>query len=454
MRRRGGPRGAAVAVLTALLAAAAPAAMAAPEGAVQGWTPAGTSVRGAPSGTGAPVLAAGSTYRDTLAKGATKYYAVQLGAVSNRGGTAGGGASDTGGALGAVTSYLSAFAVPRPGSHVGFLDGITLRLQTADGTICDSYDARFAGDDASAPVGGLVRRPGAADDVCRTAGRYLLSVRRESAAGSDGDVWPLDVRYMAEPGLATLPAVRPVPTYSSASPAPGAGAGAPARVTGAAGMDGTGLRLPGNGLYLDHLEPGVTRYYRVPVDWGQRLSATAEFGDATVTGSGGFSVSGLRVAVFSPARGYVDGQPASYTGRHTAVSAQTPEVDYDNRLSSDSRVNASAVAGWYYVQVSLHPAVAQFTTGGVDVTLRLKVAGAARPGPDYRGSLAAAGFGVFGPAPKVTGLSRVMPVTAGTAPAGHPVRRAGSYVAFGLAAVFLVWPTLLLRRARRAVDGH
>ena len=415
------------------------------------WAPDGTPVAGTADVPGAPLLTAGSTYRDTLAKGATVHYTVRLGAVDDSG---------------PATTYLSAFAIPRPGSRVGFLDGISLRLETGDGTLCDSYDARFAGDDATAPVGGVVRRPGAADGVCRAAGTYVLAVARESAAGSGDDVWPLDLRFMSEPGTDPSEAdAHPVPTYAPAAPA--TVAGIPQRVHGSAGMDGDGTRLPGSGVYRDELLPGQTRYYRVPLAWGQRLSAAAEFGDATMTRANGFTASGLRISLFSPARGFVDGQTFSYTGDHASLGAQTPAVDYQNRLSSDSRVNSAATAGWYYVQVSLHPAVAQYAKGAVPVTLRMAVTGSAKPAPDYRGSALRAGFGLSAgsithgltapaasadPTPDPGAGTRNVGAS-GTA-SGTPVRRTLGYGAMGLAAVFFAWPTMWLLRGRRGGAGR
>lgn len=420
-------------------------ACAAPGAGPASWIPDGRAVLGTASGSGAPVLRPDVSYRDTLAKGRTNYYAVHLGSTR-----------ETGGADAApVTSYLSAFAVPRSGSHVSFLDGITLRLETSGGTVCDSYDAHFDGDDATEPVGGLVRRPGAAADACQAAGTYLLAVERDSAASSSDDVWPLDLRYLSEPALASAPAVSgtaPVPTYAPATPAPLTGTSSP--VTGSASMDGTGTRLPGTGVYRDRLVPGQTAYYRVPVDWGQRLYVTADFGDATLTQGTAFAADGLRAALFSPARGFVDGETISYNGLRTGIDTQTPEIRYANRLSSDSRVNSAAVAGYYYLQVSLHPAVAGFTSGGVPVTLRLRVTGAARPAPDYRGDAAAAGFAVPGvhAASSAANPAPAARRSAGGVVLGASVRRPVAYGALGLAVVFFVWPTVWLVRGRRRTD--
>lgn len=450
LRRRTGALGALGACAVAL-AMSPPAmtqtALAAPtvlSGSATTWTPDGTPVRGSASAATAPVLKAGASYRDLIASGTTRYYAVHLGAVSGQGD---------------VTDYLSAFAVPPTGAKVGFIDGITLRLQAADGVLCDSYDAQFGGDDETAPVGGVVRRPGAADGVCRAAGTYLLSVRRVGSAGSDPGVWPLDLRHLSEPAAsppprtAGSPRVPKVPAFTSATPPPLTGA--PVPVNGGASMDGSGTRPAGAGLYTDHLSPGQTRYYRVPVDWGQRLFANAEFADATMTAPNGFTANALRVDIYSPVRGYVSGEADSYTGQRAQVGTLTPVIDYDNRYSSDGRVNSATVAGWYWVQVSLHPAVADYTSGGVDVTLRLQVSGTARPGPVYRGDAARAGIGVGPrpPGPAATPATRTPARAAGrlgTRSPGPSPRLVIAYGAFALAAVFLVWPTLLLLRGGRA----
>ncbi len=431
-------------MLAGLLALSGTAAGATPPGtAPAGWVPRGTAVSGTAGAAGAPVLRPDTGYVDTIAKGRTRTYAVHLGATRD----------DSGGDAYPATGYLSAFAVPRPGSRVGFLDGLTLRLSTPAGVLCDSYDARFTGQDATAPVGGVVRRPGAAGGVCEAAGTYLLTVRRVSAASSGDDVWPLDLRYLSEPAVAAGKPSGPtaVPTYDPDDAAPPRG---PSRaVDGAPGMDGTGAVLAGTGVYGDRLAPGQTVFYRVPLAWGQRLSVTAGFGSATVTRADGFAADGVRVALFSPARGYVDGQNVSYDGRAVSLGAQTPAIAYLNRLSSDSRLNAAAVAGGYYLEVSVHPAVAGFTAGGVPVTLRVRVSGRAGPGPHYRGDLAAAGFAV----PEGARSAVAAPTGSGPATRGRAVRRRDgtaraplAYGAFGLAAVFAVWPTVWLLRARRA----
>ncbi|MEU1624013.1 hypothetical protein ABZ746_01415 [Streptomyces sp. NPDC020096] len=360
-----------LAALAVLVALALPGASAVADTSTAAWVPHGERIAGTAKSTTAPQLTAGHTYQDTLAKGGTKYYAVRLDALSS--------------------AYLSVFALPPRGSSVGFLDGVSLKLLGRDGTECDAYDARFGADGAVQPVGGAVLRTIKLDATCQQAGDYLLSVQRVSATASSAEDWPLDIRYMSEPPASGVGS-GPVQSYETATPP--AVSGSPRPVVGDPDMDGGAARLPGTGVYQDHLAPGETHFYRVPVDWGQRLTATAEFANADKTGTGGFSTSGVRLVVYNPARGQVSGADASYSGAQAAVTAQTPTVDYLNRESADVRINSAPVAGWYYVQLSLHPDVARYTTGGVDVTLRLAVTGTPQPGPRYTGDAAKAGFGV------------------------------------------------------------
>lgn len=368
MGRRNRLRACAALVALGVLGAA-PCAAAADPGT---WVPHGKRIEGTPSTAQAPPLDAGRYYSDSLPKDGVRSYAVDLDASS--------------------TAYLSAFAIPAATDKVGFLDGISLKLVAADGTVCDSTEATFPGDGVTEPVGGAVRRLITPESTtCRQAGAYFLVVQRKGAANGLADDWRLDIRYLAEPPVQPGQSAAPVPSYASASPSPVTGT--PTPVTGAAAMDdrATAVRT---GVYRDHLTPGRPVYYQVPVDWGQRLFVTAEFGNAPhLTRTSGFTVAGVGLALYNPARAKADSADAVYTGAPAAVSVQTAPVRYANR-GADGKVGAASVAGWYYVQVNLRPGVADYTTGGVDVVLRFSVQGAAEPGPRYAGDLGRAGFGV------------------------------------------------------------
>jgi hypothetical protein len=198
---------------------------------------------------------------------------------------------------------------------------------------------------------------------------------------------------MLEPGLKQGSSPEPVEPGSSATPAPATGAAKSAR-------GGTGFNdapAVGPGVWKDRLLPGQTRFYRVPVDWGQQLFATAEFANAEkVTDDTGYSGDGLRIELFNTARGAVTYKSGSYDGEQAAVGLLTPAAGYTNRVDSgaDYVRRAMRFSGWYYVAVSLHAETRDFIDGGVPFTLRLKTPGEARPGPAYRSDAAKAGFGV------------------------------------------------------------
>jgi hypothetical protein len=149
-------------------------------------------------------------------------------------------------------------------------------------------------------------------------------------------------------------------------------------------------------VWKDRIRPGETRFYRVPVDWGQRLNATAELGSAPSPGEYPQTYyDGLRVAAFNPARGLFDDVAStSYTPDKSAqAQIYTPSVEYARRFDySDS---AACVAGWHYLAVTVTPELAEyFKKAGVPLTLRIDVAGKAKAGPSYDGDARKAGFGV------------------------------------------------------------
>src|SRR5207253_2599110 len=114
---------------------------------------------------------------------------------------------------------------------------------------------------------------------------------------------------------------------------------------------GTGFndaRALGAGVWSDSLRPGQTRYYRVPLDWGQQLGLGAELSAARRTKEYGSASDGLTVSLYSPYRALVDSKDAVYDGKQASVSLpRTAPVAYENRFSSDRNVDPVRMAGWY-----------------------------------------------------------------------------------------------------------
>ncbi|MFD8071703.1 VWA domain-containing protein [Streptomyces sp. NPDC059718] len=340
----------------------------------------GRRVDGGTSATGAPGLSPGQ-YVDDIGPGETRWYAMTLDAAS--------------------TADLAVTAVPRPGVRAAYGDGVELRLA---GTgryplTCGSDTAHFGQDEGAMVIGGAVSRiPGDdRDGACDRAGRYVLSVHRTSAAGSDRARWPLELRYGSE---------RPFPAGATPAPAatrygdpPAALTGAPRDVEGGTGFNDA--RGVGRGIWRDTLLPGQTRFYKVRVGWGQRLTYTADFANEPLLEGGSTASSFVATAAYGPGRqplGDASGasQRRGYYGRPLSVGLGTVPVTWTNRWVVSGGARGARTAGEHYVAVSLGPGAAGLArNAAVGVVLRVDVTGTQLAGPEYdapaRGGGSAAG---------------------------------------------------------------
>lgn len=389
-RRRRGASAAVCAALTAALCAAGPYAAAVPADASYPYAFGDDDqvVRGA-TGTGDAVrLDAGRTYRSTLPDDATLSYRLDLDASTN--------------------AYVSATAVPRPGARVSAADGLRVSVQDADGHVCSTNTVHFGPTRSAHPVAAWAARltGEGGSYLCRGAGAYYAVVERRGAsttagASSSPDDWDLELDYVSEPAPRGAGDTAPE-SWNSASPEPVLGD--PVRRAGGAGF--AEARALGRGVWKDAVRPGQTLFYKVPVDWGQQLYATAELGSGTDGGGeGGFLGTALTMSLYNPVRGRVDDAETGYGGEQTTAALRPlPPVAYENRYASVDRVGAMRFAGWYYLAVHLGtPVEDRFGDGPFGLTLRIRVSGSARPGPAYVGRSAPAGvFGVTGGAREET----------------------------------------------------
>jgi hypothetical protein len=323
-------------------------------------------VKGAASSVDGPVLAEPGTYTDTISKGEKKFYKVTLDGKSN--------------------AYVSAVLAPPPGSAVGVLDGIRVSLASMDGTSCSpDADLTFQGT-STRPVAGYVTRRIESTRDCRKAGDYLYAVEWTGSGSTGAQNWPIELKYMAEPGLESdAPAQGPATSWSSEAPSPST-AGEPQTVDGGTGFNDAAA--VGKGAWRDDLHPGDSRFYKVPVAWGQQLFVSAQFANSK---KGFVAINGLRVSLYNPARGVVDDKVDNYIGDPAAIELGSAPAAYGNRSGNGSdAVRAMRFQGWYYVQVTLDHRV----PNPVPVTLNLGIVGKAQPGPAYDGDADAAGFGL------------------------------------------------------------
>ncbi|HET6858470.1 MAG TPA: hypothetical protein VFH94_15440 [Streptomyces sp.] len=357
---RGGTALAAVAALCAVAALPVQARAAGTPG-PYAFEPSAKPVRGTEVNTDAEQLKAGETYRDSIEPGGKLFYRVVLDGESN--------------------AYVSATAVPEPGTKVAYADGLKVTLQDRDGRSCDYDTAQFRAEFAR-PVGTYAARTvEKGSTTCQRADTYYVLIERTSAATSSREPWDLEIRQTTEPALKGGGPTAAPEDWPSASPPPPAG-GPRDRKGGTSFFDAPVLE---EGEWRDRIEPGGTRFYKVPVDWGQQLFVGA---DLSSSSGQGFVPGALAVALYNPARGLVDSDDnLAYDGKQKATELDPlPPVAYENRYASKKSVNATRFAGWYYLRVSLNPAVEKpFGAKALGLTLRLNVKGDAEQAPAYAG---------------------------------------------------------------------
>ncbi|WP_330458828.1 hypothetical protein OIB37_19195 [Streptomyces sp. NBC_00820] len=330
------------------------------------FTPGAAFVEGAAQTADARQLKAGRTYRSYLPEDGKLYYRLELTA--------------------ATTAYVPVTAVPPAGSTVSATDGIRVSLQDANGGSCSYSSASFGAGLSPRPVTALGQRD-TGRTLCQGAGTYYLFVERLDAEGSGSTAnaparrWDLEIAPATEPRPAAAGSTTAPRAWDSASPAPLGGE--PRDQAGGAGF--TGARPLGQGVWRTRLAPGRTLFYKVPLDWGRQLHATAELG--STPDHQGYVGGALNLSLYNPARGYVDDVSLGYTGTQKAAAlSPLPPVEYANRYAVIGRENSVRFAGDYYLVVHLSERMAAgFGQGPFDVTLRVRVDGRAHGGPEYDG---------------------------------------------------------------------
>ncbi|MER6525460.1 hypothetical protein [Streptomyces sp. NPDC001508] len=331
------------------------------------------TVAGAAGTVDAPGLKPGKTYRSSLPRDGGLYYRVELRATT--------------------TAYVPVTAVPPAGVAVSASDGIRVSVQDANGGSCSYASARFGAGLSPRPVTALGMRQ-VGGSLCQGAGTYYVRVERLEPAGTAGTAgvpgsggvsasgaWDLELAPVAEPRPQRAGATSAPEVWDSASPEPVTGE--PRRRAGGAGF-ATAHAL-GQGVWQTDMEPGQTLFYKVPVDWGQQVHATAELGSSN--GAGGYVSGALDLALHNPVRGYVDDAALSYNGSQKAAAlSPLPPVEYRNRYAVLDAVRTMRFAGAYYLVVHLSEGMADtFGQGPFGVTLRVRVTGTPHTGPGYAG---------------------------------------------------------------------
>ncbi|MFH8802880.1 hypothetical protein ACH4F6_25305 [Streptomyces sp. NPDC017936] len=282
----------------------------------------------------------------------------------------------------ASTAYVSVTAVPRSGAALGSGDGIKVSVQNADGVRCSSDSVTVGASRSPRPLTAWgAREIRAGKQLCQEAGTYYVVVQRSGSDGDSDRPWELELAPAGEPPLEKAGPTDAPGTGTPATPAPFAGEAVTRR--GGEGFAGaTALR---QGVWRDDITPGQTLFYKVPVGWGQQLSATVDLDSAEK--DTGFVVPALEMTLHNPVRAEVVDTDIGYGGRQTSASlAPLPPVRYANRYAPAGPAGNLRFAGSYYLVLHLSARVAdRFGDGPYGVKLRIRVDGAVESGPGYAG---------------------------------------------------------------------
>ncbi len=316
------------------------------ERALQPYAAVGTPITGTPDAAGAPEIKPGQ-YLDTYdtggqglgGAGTTKYYSATLSA--------------------GTTPYISATVVPSATEVESQTTlGATITLTGAGGddtTGCNldarAYDFAYRGEVKASTA---VLSPGEVGGTdwpaeCPTNGTFAVKIVRTGNSYSSQPL-KMEIALRIEPRADDSG----LPAAGSAQPNIHAHAGASAADI-AAGSSFNDAPVISPGDYRDTVVSGETRYYKVHLQWGQRLAYVIKPAQLPGQGIGG-GVLGMTRAV-SPLRADLDqATSAKYSNSFIGGSSDTTmdgsttvPVRYTNRTSTDDDVRKYAVDGDYYL---------------------------------------------------------------------------------------------------------
>nr|WP_309242427.1 MULTISPECIES: VWA domain-containing protein [unclassified Streptomyces] len=355
-----------------------------------GYRFAGRPVTGGDAAGAAPVLRPGQ-YLDSIGPGETRYYAADFDAIS--------------------TAGFSVTAVPQPGAAVDRFDVLRTRIvavggpdgggpdgdgpdadsPNADGPSCERDDERFRQSEGAVPLTSAVARvlSEKGNRRCDEAGRYVLTVERESKKGSDAARWPLEMVYATEAPLAdgVVPA-QAAPEFGAGGRDAALPTGTPREVRGGTGFNDAARIAPG--VWKDRVLPSQTLWYKIPAGWGQQVRYDVEFANEPTVGPGARTYSYGSTELFTPARfpvgaGGGEHRPNTpYDGRPAVAGAGSVPVAWTNRYESRPTVRPVHAKGDFYLAVTLGARAAEIAENPrIGVVLRVAVLGDELAGPEH-----------------------------------------------------------------------
>ena len=362
--------------------------------AIRPYEAVGRPIRGGDSPATASEIRPGQ-YLDTYARGGRsagtdgteKFYAVRLGPGD--------------------TPHFSATLAPVP-IRSETTDALVIRLAVvdADGDSCGPT----SGSGVDIAVFGKVTAQTAVLDPtpvgekpwqesCSAGAPVFLQVTRSGDA-FETEQLPVELAFRLEPAVADLgpPAAT---ARAAALPAPAAGPARP--VEGGPSFNDAPVLAPGS--YTDAITTGETRYFRVPLGWGQRLAYRL-----SVPAQGlPIQTAALYVRLASPLRADA-GQQSGNLGSVLLGGSDDQEVSgssavpvrYANRSADTGELRAYQVDGYYYVVLDLSYRLGRKEPVSFPFTLTVAASGG-EEGPTYERDPAAYGS----PSPSPTPVASV-----------------------------------------------
>ena len=394
--------------------------------AIRPYRAVGTPIRGGDTPATAPTIRPGQ-YLDTYeqggrsagTEGTVKYYAVQL--------TPG------------DTPHFSATMAP-PALRAENVDALVIRIEVVDaeGDSCGPYGT--AGIDIAVfgkvvPQTAVLDPPPVGDrpwqESCSAGDRplYLKVIRAGDAYRAQQ--LPVELAFRLEPAVSDPGPAQPVEAGSSFNDAP--------------------VLTPGS--YRDAITTGETRYFRVRLDWGQRLAYRLSVPSQRLP----IQTAALYVRVASPLRGDAEQTSGSTAydllggDKDQEISGSTlVPVRYQNRDSSFSRAEPYSVDGFYYLVLDLSYRLGRGAPVPFPFTLTVATSGG-EPGPTYLTDPGAYGGAAGTPSPSAGPSASPSAAAGGSGSAGGGSGPAvWVLAAAGGAAVLVAGAVLLpLRRRRR-----
>lgn len=213
---------------------------------------------------------------------------------------------------------------------------------------------------ASSSSFGTAAAASGSSGTCQEADELILTVWAQNGSepilGTPFELVVHEVPWPTNEG--ELPGAAPEPDWQGLEPGTPAG-----EIVAGSSLNGAASLPPGQ-TFTSELTRGEIVFFRVPVDYGQRLEAVVEFPQRTgaLADSTGGIADSAEISIIGPSRGEADEvnadtgdlrQRASIpkTGAHR-IGATTSEVRFANH-DRNTINGAASLAGDYYVAVSL-----------------------------------------------------------------------------------------------------